>query len=255
MDLIFGLTLSAVADVYQRWLLTLKVKHLELLANCCTATDVCGPVLDGGVGEPFCHQKSVPCNSPALHILPQPWEDITSCSSDSAKTLLSFWASCLRDTSQFATYSTDTEHTELRLGFKKDFKKHWSVVQDGCGLLSSPHPSKLLEPGVSRAESEQGPLHLLLRVLVGLLCVLANQLLLQWRSDSQFFSSPCPYLCLWQWRGPRVAGSTEQEEGVWLQDTIPETIITEWRWSLAEAAGVLLEVETTLGTGVPWRWA
>lgn len=63
-----------------------------------------------------------------------------------AKTLVSFWVSCLGEmhlTIYHIQYveplGPDTDHTELSLGFKRDFKKHWSVVlQPEGGVISPP---------------------------------------------------------------------------------------------------------------------
>lgn len=70
-------------------------------------------------------------------------------------------------------------------------------MEQGLGqlwsLLSSPHSARQLEQGVSRTESEKGLSHLPLRVFVGLLCALANELfstLVEDRSPIVFFSSP-----------------------------------------------------------------
>lgn len=66
--------------------------------------------------------------------------------------------------------------------------------------LSSAHSqSELLEQGVSRTESEKGQLraeHLPLRILVGLLCELANELSYppHWWLESHIFSLSLPML-------------------------------------------------------------
>lgn len=87
VDLIFKLTLSTVANVSHKWLLTLKSKHLEPLANCSTATDVCGPILDGVLENPSVTKSQ--SLSPGRILFPV--------LQTLAKTLVSFWVSCLRE--------------------------------------------------------------------------------------------------------------------------------------------------------------